>query len=129
MKASQYVSTIVVGFLATSIGSLLGQDAATKQPTNSPKPKILTHDDFKQILCAHPWTWERPNEKQQVISFASNRNATNNTWVARYTIKSLTEVTLQMKQKTARLKFSDDYATFSGIDFNKATPVSGKPSK
>ena len=116
---------VIAALLATGISRVSAQDTAAKPATNPPAPKILTHDDFKRLLCSQTWTWERPNEKPEVVSFAPNGNATNNTWVARYSIKSPTEVILQIKDKTARLKFSDDYATFTGIDFNKATPVSG----
>ena len=93
--------------------------------------KLITKssDDFKKHVCSSAWTWARPGDKPQVIHFAPNGNVTNNHWVARYSIRNLNEITFRKDGKVARLKFSATYDSFTGLDFNEATPVSGKQTK
>lgn len=101
-------------------------------PAQTPAPpaarKVLTQADFKKVLCATPWTWERSGAKPQTITFAPNGNATNNHWVAKYTLLNLHEVSLRLGNKRARLIFAPDHESFAGIDFNEATKVAGKPA-
>jgi hypothetical protein len=120
---SRSIGLFLLLLVATGLSAL----AQTAAPPSNPR-KVLTQADFKKVLCDTTWTWERAGAKPQTLTFASNGNATNNHWVAKYTLLNLHEVTLRMRNKTARLSFAPDHQSFTGIDFNEATKVTGKPA-
>jgi hypothetical protein len=123
--ARSFLFAAIFCFVATSL--CLAQ-LSTPKPAAPAASNVKTFDDLRTLLCAQPWSWELVGGKRQTIIFAPNGNVTNNSWVSRYMIIDLHKVTIHNKNgKSARVTFSDDYSSFSGLDFNETTPVSGKP--
>ncbi|MEP6672891.1 MAG: hypothetical protein ABJF10_27255 [Chthoniobacter sp.] len=126
MKTTALTVIAVVATAAFAINAC-GQTPAIAATGQVASPK--NNDQLRAFLCAQPWSWERPSEQPQTLSFGPSGKVTNNSWVAHYTIVDLHKVTFRMNNQTARITFSDDYNSYTGLDFNGATPVSGKPKR
>ena len=127
MKAI-FRSLLCAAILCFGLVSLCLAQFGTPNPPGSAAKSVASFDDFRALLCAQNWTWELAGRPAQTVTFAANGNVTNNSWVSRYMIIDLHKVTIHNKNgKSARITFADDYAGFSGLDFNETTPVSGKP--
>lgn len=88
--------------------------------------KILTTDDFRKLLVAHTWTWERAEAGPGEFKFLADGTLRHPNFVTRYKIKSLREVVIGTAKSKATMTFDPTYRTWDGLDFDGMRPVHGR---
>jgi len=137
MKKTQLIRLATVGIL-TSLSVAHAQSpspgSSSASSTNSALDSMvdtssepLSNAQIRAILSAHPWTWSRVGFSDSVLNFATNGKAATSDWTAAYRIVSSHTIVLHLDTRTARLKFSDDYSSYTGVDYDTVTKLTGKP--
>lgn len=88
--------------------------------------KVITNEDFRKVLVAHIWTWERSGAGPSELKFLADGTARHTNFVLKYQIKNLHEVEIGTSKGKAKLTFDPTYKTWEGIDFDGGRPIHGK---
>lgn len=95
--------------------------AAETPPAKSIPNKVGTSADFRQLLLATKWSWKNVSAgvPDRECVFMDDGTFRHPHFVAKFIIKSITEVELHKKGGKAVLTFDSNYKSFEAIDFNK----------
>jgi len=85
-----------------------------------------TTEEFRKVLLAYTWTWERRGVYGGLLKFNSDGTAKHQCFVAKFEIKSPREVLLRLGDRAAVLKFTYDASGYIGTDFDGSRFISGR---
>jgi hypothetical protein len=101
---------------------------STAPKENTPQAQsaaAFTDKDFYYYICKHVWAWIPKGRKQESIWFDPSGTAANDNWNGYFDVTSLHSITISRGKIKANITFSPDYSSFTGVDFDGKSYVTG----
>jgi hypothetical protein len=98
-------------------------------PVGNASADVKSPFDLKELICSSQWTWEKPDDSSEGLTFVPDGVVVQRYFDGTFEAMDSNTVTLTHKDRTTQLKFSADYQSYSGFDFDGKTPIKGTRKK